>query len=673
MTNRISLLLGVHAHQPVGNFPAVIDDAHVRCYRPFLHTLHRYPDFRFAVHFSGWLLDDLCARYPADMALLGEMVARGQVELFGAGDCEPVLAAIPARDRVGQLRALSTKLVSRFGAAPRGAWLTERVWESSVVPALADSAIEYVTVDDYHFLCTGREAHELGGYFTTEEDGRTLDLFPISEPLRYHLPFSPASDVVHYLESLADTGQSAAIYFDDIEKFGIWPDTFDWVYTRGWLEQFIEGVLASPRINTSTYADFHAREVTRGIVYLPTASYREMNEWTLPAPAARDYAELLDAAKRSPDWPRQRPFIRGGIWRNFLSRYPEANWLHKRMLALSARLEALPGARDDDALREMLYRAQANDAYWHGLFGGLYLPHLRRAVWRNLLELEAALDARAWQRPALPVDLDHDGVREHVFASRELQAVLRDDGRGALQELSSYTLLHNFGDVLRRHAEHYHRVPGAEPDAPDEPAHGGIASAHDRVSCKHQITAADLEPDSYGRVLLADSLLLSDGTRRALLDYQLMDSSPTGAVLEARITGATVRKTYRVSSDSLEVTYQLDAPPGSMLETELNLALPSCDGYGGRYRLEDGSFPGGFGQPLALAACRALSCEDAELQGSLSLRADTPLDIDGAPHQTVSQSEAGLEKIMQGACLHLRWCAAHLRLELQIGRCAAWL
>jgi 4-alpha-glucanotransferase len=675
MSTPISLLLGVHAHQPVGNFPAVIDDAHERCYRPFLHALYRYPGFRFAAHFSGWLLDDLCARYPDDMALLAAMVARGQVELFGAGDCEPVLAAIPARDRVGQLRALSAKLAKGFGAAPRGAWLTERVWESSVVPSLADSGIEYVTVDDYHFLCTGREEHELDGFFTTEEDGRTLDLFPISEALRYRLPFSPAGEVVQFLEGLAARGQAAAVYFDDIEKFGIWPETYDWVYTRGWLEQFIEGVLASPTIRTDTYADFHARATTRGIVYLPTASYSEMNEWTLPAPAAHVYAELLNAAKQSPSWPRQRPFIRGGIWRNFLSRYPEANWLHKRMLGLSARLDAMPGARDDRALRDMLYRAQANDAYWHGLFGGLYLPHLRRAVWRNLLELEAALDARDWQRPVVPFDLDHDGAREHVFANPALQAVLRDDGRGALQELSSYPLCQNFGDVLRRHAEHYHRVPEPAPEASTEPAHGGIASAHDRVSYKHRITAADLAPDACARLLFADTVHLADGSAHALSCYALIEASTTGAVLEARLAaaGVSVRKTYRLAASRLEIDYTLAAPAGTTFETEINLALPSCDGYGGRYRLDDGSFPGGFGQALQLRECRALTCEDAELEGSLSLRADTAVDIDGAPHETVSQSEAGLEKIMQGACLRLRWRAGRQRLTVDVARCASWL
>lgn len=675
MKRPISLLLGVHAHQPVGNFAEVVDDAHLRCYRPFLQTLHRYPTFRFAAHFSGWLLDELCARFPADMALLGEMVARGQVELFGAGDCEPVLAAIPARDRVGQLRALSAKLEARFGAAPAGAWLTERVWESSVVPALADSGIGYVTVDDYHFLCTGRDAQSLDGYYTTEEDGRTLDLFPISEALRYRLPFHTATDVVAYLEGLADEGQQAAIYFDDIEKFGIWPETYDWVYTRGWLARFIEGVLASPKIVTSTYAAFHQCHGTRGIVYLPTASYSEMNEWTLPAPAASAYAELLDSAKHAADWPRARPFIRGGIWRNFLSRYPEANWLHKRMLGLSARLDGDARTREDEGLRALLYRAQANDAYWHGLFGGLYLPHLRRAVWHNLLELEAELDARDFKRGAA-CDLDHDGHVEHVLANRELQAVLRDDGRGALVELSSYTLCHNFGDVLRRHAEHYHRLPSPQVDAAagHESAAGGIASAHDRVAYKHAISSADLEPDTGGRVIACDHLVNADGSTRAVSDYRLVDCAADSAVLEAELAGGhRIRKTYRLLGDGLQIDYGFEGTAGATLEVELNLAMPSCDGYGGRYRLADGSFPGGFGQPLVLTACAELACEDAALEGRLSLRCEPACDIVGAPHETVSQSEAGLEKIMQGACLRLRWQAAAVRLQLGVTPCPSWL
>ena len=193
MTHPITLLLGVHAHQPVGNFPEVIADAHQRCYKPVLETLYNYPDVRFAAHFSGWLLDWLRERHPADMDLLAQMVKRGQVELFSSGDTEPVLAAIPHRDRVGQLNSLNNKLTAWTGVKPSGAWLTERVWESAVVPALAETGIGYVTVDDYHFFCTGKASAELDGYFSTEEDGTRLDLFPISEALRYRLLNLPVS------------------------------------------------------------------------------------------------------------------------------------------------------------------------------------------------------------------------------------------------------------------------------------------------------------------------------------------------------------------------------------------------------------------------------------------------------------------------------------------------
>ncbi|HJV94193.1 MAG TPA: alpha-amylase/4-alpha-glucanotransferase domain-containing protein, partial [Azonexus sp.] len=426
MTPPITLLLGVHAHQPVGNFPEVIEDAHQRCYKPFLETLHAYPDFRFAAHFSGWLLDWLRERHPADMELLAAMVKRGQVELFSSGDTEPVLAAIPHRDRVGQLRTLNDKLAAWTGVRPSGAWLTERVWESAVVPALAETGIRYVTVDDYHFFCTGKSAAELDGFFSTEEGGTRLDLFPISEALRYRLPFAPAPEVIAYLEGQAGQGRTAAIYFDDIEKFGIWPETYDWVYNRGWLKALIEGALASPLIRTATYADFHARAATRGVVYLPTTSYSEMNEWTLPMPAAGIYSHLLASEKAAGRAEQHRPFLRGGIWRNFLTRYPEANWMHKRMQALSARLHEL--TPPPPALTAELYRAQANDAYWHGLFGGLYLPHLRRSVWKNIVALEAGLDVLAPRPPITVADLDLDGHDEIFVRSRELQLVVRADG-----------------------------------------------------------------------------------------------------------------------------------------------------------------------------------------------------------------------------------------------------
>ncbi|CAG0964684.1 4-alpha-glucanotransferase [Rhodocyclaceae bacterium] len=673
MTQPVSLLLGVHAHQPVGNFSSVLEEAHARCYRPFLRTLHRYPQFRFAAHFSGWLLDWLLAQHPQDMALLKEMVARGQVELFGAGDCEPVLASIPQRDRIGQLNALTDKLQRRFGARVDGAWLTERVYIPTVVPALADCGMRYVTVDDYHFLCTGKAADELDGFYTTEEDGRTIDLFPISEQLRYRLPFSPAAEAVAYLESLAREGHQAAVYFDDIEKFGIWPETYAWVYEKGWLEQFIEGVLASGLIRTETYSAFHARSTTRGIIYLPTTSYIEMNEWTLPARAAAVYDEVVEREKREGRYERTKPFLRGGIWKNFFMRYPESNWMHKRMLGLSDRLAALPpvtegnpsGSGRTAALTEHLYRAQANDAYWHGLFGGLYLPHLRREVYSNLIRLEAALDAVAPRPPLAVGDPDFDGVREVFLGNADVQAVVKLDAHAALCELDAYGLAHNFGDVLTQRAEHYYHKLDAAPEAVNEQA--GIASAHDRVAFKDVIVPADVAPDARPRRLFADAWHRLDGeTAWPQYAAEAFKAPLMSAVFTSPLDGGEVTKTITLAGRTLQVAYRLRNVPGGRFSVEINLAMPSCDGYSGRYVLADGSIPCGFGQALDLAASQRLTLDDRVLGGGLLLSASRPVGIKARPHYTVSQSEAGFEKIMQAACITLSWPIDAVSQELTI-------
>ncbi|HEX8961569.1 MAG TPA: alpha-amylase/4-alpha-glucanotransferase domain-containing protein [Rhodocyclaceae bacterium] len=651
MTQSITLLFGVHAHQPVGNFPEVIEDAHLRCYRMFLQTLENYPEFKFSVHFSGWLLDELERRWPQDMARLAAMTRRGQVEWFGSGDCEPVLAAIPHRDRVSQINALSDKIEQRYGARPRGAWLTERVWESAVVTALAESGIEYVAVDDYHFLCAGEPAARLDGFFTTEEDGRTLDLFPISEQARYRFPFSPAHEVVAWLEHQAHSGHKAAIYFDDIEKFGIWPETYNWVYVQGWLQRFIEGVLASKVIRTGHYGEFRRANKTRGIVYLPTTSYIEMNEWTLPAHAARVYRSLVEQEKHAGHYEARKPFLRGGIWRNFFMRYPESNWMHKRMLEVSARLAALPAEQRTAEMQEQLHRAQANDAYWHGLFGGLYLPHLRRAIWNNLLALEAALDRIAPRAALDHADMDHDGHVEVFLRSGPLQAVVQADGDACVVELSHYGLAHNFGDTLRHYEEGYHdKLLTARAQHPGDDHGAGIASAHDRVAFRHRIEPPDLEPDTRPRGMFEDCWFGADGSWRPVNNY-----AETGtAKFEASLGGGRVEKSYLLDGTRLTTRYRTRNLYGR-LEIRVNLAMPSCDGYAGRYVLEDGRVPCGFGQLLELPKAACLTLEDGVLGGAIALGFSPALAVTARPHHTVSQSEAGFEKIMQAAEILLAW------------------
>ena len=133
---RISLALAIHNHQPVGNFGWVFAEVFEQAYAPLVEALERHPTVRVALHYTGPLLEWFRAERPEFVERLRGLVARGQVEIVGGGYYEPVLASLPERDRIGQLRRMADELESLFGTRPRGAWLAERVWEPNVPTSL---------------------------------------------------------------------------------------------------------------------------------------------------------------------------------------------------------------------------------------------------------------------------------------------------------------------------------------------------------------------------------------------------------------------------------------------------------------------------------------------------------------------------------------------------------
>ena len=134
----------------------------------------------------------------------------------------------------------------------------------------------------------------------------------------------------------------------------------------------------------------------RGRLYLPDASYEEMMHWSLPTAAGyQRYESFKKELTARGQWGAFRSLVRGGFWRNFMVKYPEINQMHKHMLRVSSRIEALAPVTSDTRYveaRDALYAAQCNCAYWHGVFGGVYLPHIRSTVFRNLVRAEALLD-----------------------------------------------------------------------------------------------------------------------------------------------------------------------------------------------------------------------------------------------------------------------------------------
>jgi hypothetical protein len=247
-----------------------------------------------------------------------------------------------------------------------------------------------------------------------------------------------------------------------------------------------------------------------------------------------------------------------------------------------------------------------------------------------------------------------DGHDEIFLNSGKLQAVVRDDGLGAIHELDFYALRQNFGDTLARRTEHYYRKIREGGDS--EHSGDGIASAHDRVNFKHPVSPEDLTPDAYPRAMFLDRIKEQPQPLR----YALRAASANAVDL----AGPGLTKKISVKGNALTVEYRLERESAGF-ETEINLAMPSCDGFLGRY-VVNGEVPGGFGQAFNWEGIRSLTLEDGVLGGKVTLTTGEPASVSAAPHKTVSQSEDGFEKIMQAVCLRIHAPPGDSSVKLQI-------
>ncbi len=649
----LNFVFGIHNHQPLGNFGWVFESAYERSYNPFMETLEMYPNMKAAVHYSGPLLEWIAENRPEHIDLLRSLVEKGQLEVVVAGFYEPVLAAIPKEDRIAQINLLK-EFAKKLGYDARGVWLTERVWQPELVKSLRAAGIDYVIVDDYHFMSAGLSKEELYWPYYTEDGGEVISVFPIDEKLRYLIPFRPVEKTVEYLHSLDNGDEGKLVVFhDDGEKFGVWPGTYEWVHEKGWLREFFDRISSDERINLTLYSEYLSRFRPRGLVYLPIASYFEMSEWSLPAKQAKLFVEFVERLKDGNQFERYRVFVRGGIWKNFFFKYPESNYMHKRMLMVSKLVRENPEARG------FILKAQCNDAYWHGVFGGVYLPHLRRAVWENIIKANSRVSTGSFIR-----DIDFDG-REEVFIEDEsFYAVFKPSYGGALFELSSKKKAVNYNDVLARRWEHYYEIPGAA--TPEEGEGEGMASIHEVGKRIPEEIRRELAYDDHLRAILQDHFLDPETT---LDEYRLnrhieLGDFVTGAydygLFEGGVTlerdgivsgrPARVEKTFHLTENGFVVDYAVRSESVALFGVELNLAVHSVMEEPGEF--EAGEFE--VNDPYGI--------------GRAAVELDKKARVWKYPIKTLSQSEAGWDFIQQGVSYTVLFpVEGELRFRLRFG------
>jgi hypothetical protein len=426
---------------------------------------------------------------------------------------------------------------------------------------------------------------------------------------------------------------------DDGEKFGGWPGTKEWVYERGWLDRFtgtMGGLIEAGEVQLSTLTEALEDVPSGGIAYLPTASYREMEAWSLPREAALRLIglekDLGEERMAGPDG----ALVRGAHWRNFLAKYAESNRMHKKMQALSFLCRE---RGDPPAARRAIGRAQCNDAYWHGVFGGLYLPHLREAIWRNLSLAEAEL-RRGESLIAEVLDFDADGHEEVWIHSEHFSAILSPRRGAAVEEYTVFAAGTNYANTLTRRREAYHDT-ALELRADEAAAHGGAPSIHD---IEEGIRLDEMPPmDAEPRALFLERIIPSGVTQE---QYARATYWPVRSWTQAQC-GFTIEREH----DSIEVVCSFHGQPG--LEKRIEFA-------------PDGSISVSFQWDPSSGHPDDLFTSELSLFAPLEIRSDPAAEQWSFPIETVAKSERGLDRTRQGQSVTLRW-------PVHLGRAAVFL
>jgi alpha-amylase len=388
-----------------------------------------------------------------------------------------------------------------------------------------------------------------------------------------------------------------------------------------------------------------------------------MGEWALPPRSAARFGDLLQEL-RSGKMAELKPYLQGGYFRNFLRKYDESNQLHKRMLWVSERVAAarrkapVPGR----AACDFLYRAQTNDVYWHGVFGGLYLNHLREAAYTNLLRAEAASDAvlhegeGQWTEVARG-DIDRDGGEELLLKSSGLTLLAHSHDGGAVTEISLPRRAVALGHVLTRREEGYHEKFRRAVGSFD-----GSTSIHDAMVLKDPSVLSALGVDPWQRASFRETYYGDGILPGAILEGT---ASPLGFTAGKEASVTVQRGGGRLAA---EFSVPLGGEGVDLHLVKTLVLRGSGERFEARFRLENrnllsGNGPDryyeGMGEARELSSSgaakgvRAFRVVDALRNVAAGAALDRECVVLREPVETASLSETGAEKIHQGVCLRI--------------------
>lgn len=563
---KVKLIIGTYNSQPPEEVSSVVEEYYQKAYKTFLTTLYNFSSIKASLHYSGALFEWIEEEHPEFISVLQEMVNNRQIEMLSGGYYDPALTLLPVTDRVGQMEKLTTYIRKSFGKRPRGCFITESVWDSTLVSSLKTCGFDYIFLDENQFLSSGILEENINKPVITEDMGKIITVFPISNSLTSMFLRRPPQELIDYLREHLHTDGVFTILFkgEYLMKYGT-----DVTSVKEWLEEFNtlleENSSWIETINPTKYVKQVQGELER--TYFPQYSINGMRNKPLPLVGQKELNRLtrhLGALGDVSHW------INSGFFKQFLARYKDSAQIYAKMVYVNILINQIKGDRSrKKTAREELWRSQSHYVYWHGNHLGIYDKRLRERTYKFLIEAEkSAREQGIFQAGLNHIDIDLDGKKEILYQGDLYNGYLTTKG-GVLFQLDYIKRPHNMCATVMRLEEAYHQQ------------NRGNFDTYERKLFHDHFITADTKPEQ-----------LQDNSHRELgnfihnsyeFDSILRDKKTVEQVAKGHIDylgsehQIVIKKKYKFNKKGIVLTYSIencdDLPIETQFSPEMNFSL----------------------------------------------------------------------------------------------------
>ena len=411
--------------------------SYIECYKSVLMPvgsfLFSHPEVYFSFYFSGPQLEAIKSRNPEYLDLLKKLADRKQIEIIGGGYYNPLFPILFPLDRSGQIEMHSSFIRQCIGKRPRGLVLYADSWDPSLITTFENCSMEYVLMDSSLIPPVKQKLLPI----IMSDRGKKINILPV------HNEFAPLENETpeEYLKRIQDDVLEISKIDSNPDADRIIPVAFSKnelirILEGKWLDRFITAFSSDEKQNVSFSLPTNA--VRNSKVFVQAFISANIN-----GHIARWCYKPFDAIELTDGYPTN-------IY-DFLQTYTISRALYDRMIFVSLLVNQSHGDKiKKKTARELLWEAQAGEAFVCSATGSLVNTAYRQTSYKNLGEVERIIRSCSDFNESISCyDYNSDGLKEYICRLDKYNTSISLKG-GSIFELTIMNASGNYTDNRSR-------------------------------------------------------------------------------------------------------------------------------------------------------------------------------------------------------------------------------